>query len=173
HPSFLPGVEGRSDLCDAITSPSRCPAASTPCRTAAFRGHRSERGPRTVRRHSWGPSSTPCPRVPWGQSRCPPNRQPNSAPTASSAAAARGVRVRMVSFSDHAVVYGGPGTAPGPRDNRNSTANAFSLREAEQRFRLLQPLQVPGPELLRLEVDLDLLDRPRESKRRLVGVAHR
>src|SRR5262245_18491335 len=62
---------------------------------------------------------------------------------------------------------------PGPRDHCDSPASAFSLREAEQRVRILQLLQVRSLELLRRKVDLDLLDRPPESKRSLVGVAHR
>src|SRR5262245_14572899 len=62
---------------------------------------------------------------------------------------------------------------PGPRGHCDSPASAFSLREAEPRVRPLQLLQVRGPELLRRKVDLGLLDRPPESKRGLIEVAHR
>src|SRR5262249_47623817 len=98
--------------------------------------------------------------------------QPSRVPTASSAAVARVVRVRMVLCPR----CGGrrPGREPLPaRDHWDGLGTVCSLREAEQRFRLLQLLQVRGPELLRLEVDVNLPDRARESERRLVKVAHR
>jgi hypothetical protein len=49
--------------------PSRCPAASRSCRTAASRGRRSGRAPRTVRPDRSPPSSSPCLPEAWGQSR--------------------------------------------------------------------------------------------------------
>ena len=57
---------------------SRCPAASMSCRTAASPGRRSGREPRTFRRRSSEPSSTPCPPVLSVRSKGPPNRRRSS-----------------------------------------------------------------------------------------------
>src|SRR5262249_18553261 len=51
--------------------------------------------------------------------------------------------------------------------------NAFSFIDAESTFCFLQLLSVRGPDVLRCQVNLDFLERPAESKRCLVGVAHR
>src|SRR5262245_52150712 len=63
--------------------------------------------------------------------------------------------------------------SPGPRDNGDSPPKVLSLREAEPRVRLVQLFPIRGPEFLRRQVDLDLLDRAREPERGLVEVAHR
>src|SRR5262245_46974553 len=63
------------------------------------------------------------------------------------------------------------------RPTRGTTAtiraNADSLREAEHRVRLLQLVQVRGPELFRPEIDHHSLDGAGEAERGLVQVTHR
>src|SRR5262249_29790734 len=55
--------------------------------------------------------------------------QPSRTPTANTAAAARVVRVRMGSFSDHAVVTGGPGILfPATKPLRQSGECLFTPR---------------------------------------------
>jgi|SoiMethySBSTD1v2_1073268.scaffolds.fasta_scaffold70268_2 hypothetical protein len=58
--------------------PARCPAASTSCRTKAFRDRKSGTAPRTVRLSSSAPSSTPYRPEPSVRSRCPPKRRRSS-----------------------------------------------------------------------------------------------
>jgi len=70
---------------------SRCPATAMSSQTAGFSGHRSGRAPRTLRRYSWEPSSTPCPPGPWAQSRRPPIDQRSLAvPASGTSGSARG-----------------------------------------------------------------------------------
>src|SRR5262249_28790219 len=91
-------------------------AASRSSRTTAFPDHRSGTELR-IRPQAWsGPSSAPCPPVPWEQTRCPPNRQRFFAGRAQRRAA----RSRQVSDErmGHAIVDGRRPVQPDRRVRR-------------------------------------------------------